>query len=138
MGEKEVECFTFNATGQLTIDGKPAPAPPPLEVRKPGRPRLPLHLQTLSHERKRANSVLRKPTAKVEAQIYRRLRKTTSPLLPFTHTQEQRRQRAHQLHEALMEWHATSTDSMTDWEKDKVREWEEDQQTWTEEYEEQR
>ncbi len=71
---------------QPTLDGKPAP-PPPVFKSKGGRPRLPLHLQTLKHERAREAHDRRRwtnPHYGRECMRKRaRLRRITSPPLPF-------------------------------------------------------
>ncbi len=95
-------CTVAKKKTQLTIERARAPAPRPRH--KGGRPRLPQHLQTLQHERQRARHARHRAmpgTGQESTKKHRRLRKSSSPPLPFapvTPAQKMRR---------LLEWHAT-------------------------------
>ncbi len=89
---------SMSGKAQPTIDGKSPPPLSPLKS-KGGRPRLPPHLQTLQHERAREWHARRRAIGRAYDldvdRRHRRLRKSTSPLLPFTKI------------EVLLEWHHT-------------------------------
>jgi len=96
------------STVQLTIDRKPAPVLP--ERHAGGRPRLPLHMQTLKHEYCRAYNARRRAIhRKVDNESQQRIsscRRITSPPLPFKRVPVLVRANA------LTEWHATCPGSM--------------------------